>query len=410
MFAKRTWKTDKDAIVSIAIWSMAIWFLVNVAWSAWFAWGFNHAGCVDLVWPRVLPVGESTLEHGGTLWIMKDTDRLVTQYTIRMHNRYTPVRPDSVYYDILSTSHFGSPPNEPNDNPWTYEDLAPFWLSSLKGNPASAILDVQHGNWEVASVGWPLRLLWCAASSPDSHHLFDPGYTYHTAVEISGPVGMGGGLGRFGRAMPIRPIWTGQLFVVVMSVLVVLLLKNALRRQRARRGRCPRCAYRLVGNVSQTCSECGNDVAGWQSRVRPRLIRFCVSRKYDLSSEQTWRVRYRVLTSVEMMIWIAGLVGTLALVFVWNHLSVSQSTSDLALKRLVIIYGMPIAFLTLPFISALPFLLKVHRRIRDALRIEGVPICVQCEYDLRTASTHCPECGMPIDEMPVVTDAGSSPG
>lgn len=41
----------------------------------------------------------------------------------------------------------------------------------------------------------------------------------------------------------------------------------------------------------------------------------------------------------------------------------------------------------------------VRRRLREQLAAKGVPICIECGYDLRGQNVpRCPECGTPFDE------------
>jgi hypothetical protein len=63
------------------------------------------------------------------------------------------------------------------------------------------------------------------------------------------------------RTLPLRPIWRGllvnSLFYAVLLWFLVLLRSRVRRLMRRRHGLCPRCAYRLCGEFSQGCPECG---------------------------------------------------------------------------------------------------------------------------------------------------------
>jgi hypothetical protein len=96
------------------------------------------------------------------------------------------------------------------------------------------------------AAGWPLPCLWSSATSNDVLAGIDVGRTD-------------------GRVLPTRPLWAGLIvntLVYALLVSVIVLAIPIRRRLRTRRGRCPRCAYELAGDLAACCPECG-----WRRRA-----------------------------------------------------------------------------------------------------------------------------------------------
>jgi hypothetical protein len=102
--------------------------------------------------------------------------------------------------------------------------------------------------------GWPWLAFWC-----ELDHGRKPG----TACSVKGGIQLptkGRGVGDV-RCIPLRPLWDG----VVLNTLVYSAAWGALligvpagrRTIRRSRGRCPRCAYDLLGEFTAGCPECG---------------------------------------------------------------------------------------------------------------------------------------------------------
>ncbi|MCH8316451.1 MAG: hypothetical protein IIA64_10795 [Planctomycetes bacterium] len=127
-----------------------------------------------------------------------------------------------------------------------------LWRESEWSGPiedaASKITKLDNYSIDVLESGWPLR---CVAGERWGE--------YHRP---SGPIQSASGmLVAFGAYWPNRVLWLGmminELFYVLLIVSTFFSWRYGRRWIRRRRGRCPRCAYDLRGNLGGGCPECG---------------------------------------------------------------------------------------------------------------------------------------------------------
>lgn len=103
--------------------------------------------------------------------------------------------------------------------------------------------------WNLQAYGWPMRCMAGGFLNPqNSHPSYNLGWYEASWLKGRGP-------------LPLRPIWEGLALDAAAFGApwwALLMLPGFFRRRfRRRRGRCPRCAYDLLGNFAQGCPECG---------------------------------------------------------------------------------------------------------------------------------------------------------
>jgi hypothetical protein len=149
-----------------------------------------------------------------------------------------------------------------------FEQAVPWWLRRRHGRYEGTVEDGNYAGEVSVLVGWPVRLLWCSWQQTGTDFVV----MRDTGIEIEKPAGpvTSGFLGlnikeSYSRALPYRPVLTGQLINGAMCAGIVLLVRQgsgaARRRQRRRAGRCANCSYDLRGSISGVCPECGSGVA-----------------------------------------------------------------------------------------------------------------------------------------------------
>lgn len=109
--------------------------------------------------------------------------------------------------------------------------------------------------------GWPWPALWCSMEDKGWGSGVTP-----PRITVSGGLALGqAAKGRVTsanfRALPWRPVWLGigadSLVYAAAWMFVLVVPAMARRRRRFHRGRCPICAYDLVGDHASGCPECG---------------------------------------------------------------------------------------------------------------------------------------------------------
>jgi hypothetical protein len=156
----------------------------------------------------------------------------------------------------------------PGPSTWLLSELeTPFpglrWgrMEHVFTHPLSLPQGMEH------ATGWPALAGWYSMRFVYTSGAFNAefeGAIEFPATPPSRPFGVaqGGAI----RALPLRPIWPGLLINTAFYAILWLLplggLRAARRAWRRHRGRCPACAYHLVGltpapDSRVTCPECG---------------------------------------------------------------------------------------------------------------------------------------------------------
>ncbi len=218
------------------LWTAGLLVVTNIAWAVW----FQSAGVSTFNRKTVRRQGMTVavLSPGGPT-LIRVTEvvpaRAVATWTVAIR----PVR-------------------EVSSRQPSYEEVAPAWLERAT---RAAITQQEAGVEEpiywthYAAVGWPMRLLWVGRQQDEFESRMrtvpwqgerrpagSPGFT---VIEGNWPLGV---------------IWTGQALCAAMWLAVVAAFPlgfSMRRRWRLRRNQCIACGYRLKGNTTGVCPECG---------------------------------------------------------------------------------------------------------------------------------------------------------
>ncbi|GEM_PF-2711728 len=225
---------------------------INIGWSFWFAqyttMGHSFFGMINDGYAGV-SVDSSNVRYANIVY-RGSTACEVRYWVLRAPNKdaYVPEK-----LDALRPSWAGS-----------FERVVPWWIRHRHAK-YQGVLGVGEYDGEAAVlVGWPLPLLWCTWR----HDPRGWAVTRDTGLELDPPIAPpppGGGAIQlhpsFSRALPFRPVLTGQIVYAVACVGLVLLVRHgprAMRRRwRCRAALCGECGYNLRELSSDVCPECG---------------------------------------------------------------------------------------------------------------------------------------------------------
>lgn len=237
----KSWR--RTALIML-LWTAGLLVVTNIAWAGW----FRFAGAATFVRKTVRRQGmtAAALSPGDPTLI------LVTE---------SVPTPAVATWGVAIRRVSDSAPS--NRQP-SYEAVAPAWLeratqAAIEHNERSA--GVEPIRWtHYAAVGWPMRLLWVGRQQDEFESRMrtvpwqgerrpagSPGFT---VIEGDWPLGV---------------IWTGQALCAAMWLAVVATFPlgfSLRRRWRLRRNQCIACGYRLEGNASGVCPECGVETHG----------------------------------------------------------------------------------------------------------------------------------------------------
>lgn len=248
-------------VVTTLLWSLALLLLTNMAWSVWFARSASMHGEL---------MGMLDLMPAGISFDPEPPGVVETAYRRQLsaQTRYWAFRA----VNVEETTPIQEPTPEDMEQIRSagigeFRDVVPRWMNRRHQRFSGAVVEGSDYAGEVyALVGWPVRLLWCSWRRTGADFFVTP----DTGIEIEKPAapppGTGGFFGislkeSYSRALPFRPILTGQLAYGGLFFVVVCFVRWGLaalrRRRRSRRGYCAACAYNLRGNRSGVCPECG---------------------------------------------------------------------------------------------------------------------------------------------------------
>lgn len=219
--------------------------LIDAGWAAWFAIGYDASGAMGAALHDVTDI--SMVEEIGsraTLVYAHEGD-VASVYLMQD----VEVGGDAQLHRWIASSR-GSVNGIEQAVPGTVKRV-------YDGRFRGATDDPTH-RCAVHTVGWPVRLLWCASIRKSQ------AWRVSASTGVQLPDGRSSRssqyLSEFGRVIPLRPIWAGQALLLGACVLVILsceAVKCASARFRTARGRCRACGYDLRGNPDAGCPECG---------------------------------------------------------------------------------------------------------------------------------------------------------
>ena len=162
---------------------------------------------------------------------------------------------------------------EPEEDTYRIAEPAPPWMAGKFANPGDlegvtarlrgmeATVYMAPGaqpDWEesglIVRIGWPFRAAraWAFTRHPPATLGLHPPDPEHGTVRPGWPEGF---------VLFYTPLWPGFALNTAFHGVLALLLWSApgfaIRRLRARRGRCPNCGYDLRGLSTAQCPECG---------------------------------------------------------------------------------------------------------------------------------------------------------
>ena len=219
--------------------------VANLAWGAWFAIGYDASGVLSVL---LMNVTDVTTDRG-------DSPRATLTYA-------EDGLAASVYFlqDIDASSEdrmlswvrwYGGSVNR-------IEEIVPAHSLRFYDRHFRGATDDPTDRCLIHTVGWPVRSLWCA-STRQSQQWRVAGFT---GIQLPGGSRERSShyLSEFGRVMPLRPLWRGQLvwagccLLFVLGVRIIWRLREWLR---AAKGCCIACGYDLRLNETGVCPECG---------------------------------------------------------------------------------------------------------------------------------------------------------
>jgi len=222
-------------IITTLLWSLALLLLTNAGWSMWSAWRIDGLDGADA--------------RLGRTWLGDESTRLVTHRRIATYSTTRLIdfsNSPGIRLDGVIDPTPAPPPSEIDEvlPPWERRHIASRWGAETSG----------VGIKLIATVGWPVRVLWCEFDMTPSGFVAVRSTAIDTGWRLQRLV--------FPRALPFRPIWSGQAFYAAIWFGVVCIARLGRRGVRAWRGLCADCAYNLRGNTSGVCPECGAAVNG----------------------------------------------------------------------------------------------------------------------------------------------------
>ncbi len=185
------------------LWALALLVLTNIFWAVW--------GAMDIGHPSILgdtkrKIGSETLGDLSAVLVAARARRTRTTYDV---GRNTPENIAGLF------------PNEPAA---PLDAVAPGWLRRRFADPASPLGAGTPARGWFASVGWPVRLLWCGFEAEEGQ---PREVVPRTGIRIREPKRF---KGRLDGMMPLRPILLGQAAYAAFWLGVVLFVPRAKRR------------------------------------------------------------------------------------------------------------------------------------------------------------------------------------
>lgn len=255
-------KSMRRKITSLLLWSALLLVLINVGWSVWFAQNARMNGELMLML-EMQPTPESfgvSLDPNNS-----ETVNLAYRRELGVQTRYWLFRAHNE--DLLTAEQVAA---QREHNIGSFEAVAPWWLRRRHARYAGLVAGEDDYTGEVSvTIGWPVRLLWCAWRREGNDFYIAPG----TGISLEDPTGaVGTGfLGLvlkecYSRALPCRPVLSGQTVTFLACVALVGAVGSGARGfkrlMRRRHGKCMNCRYDLRGNTTGVCPECGERILG----------------------------------------------------------------------------------------------------------------------------------------------------
>lgn len=230
---------------SIGIWSGLLLLLVNIAWSAWFAWGPRADALL-----RAAQMEETAL-------VNRLDDHSLLDMAASKQSRLC-----SGYY-VVSESSMQLPPG--TGRPVRFGPEPAFLTEGIQRLQMIVEREAPEKGarsraFAICTVGWPEPLLWCGWIRQTG-----PGFVWTLASSTGWPVEdlplivgrSGATTAQFPSALPLRPLRKGQVTYGAACVALVLIVRFLVRLLSIMRGRCRVCRYNLRGNTTGICPECG---------------------------------------------------------------------------------------------------------------------------------------------------------